>query len=115
MAIQTSKTVTEIKVVNSGSQDIIAEFNIKLTSYDDSDQGGTTISSENTFELETEGRTSSSEDWVEYSSVTQAQLETWGGEELTRWVSQATVNQVSWINSVISPPTPATVSKTLPF
>lgn len=115
MAIQTSKAVTEIKVVNSGSQDIIAEFNLQLTSYDDSDVEGTTISSENTFQLETEGRSSSSEDWVEYSSVTQAQLETWGGEELTKWVSQATGNQVSWINSVVSPPAPATVYKALPF
>lgn len=115
MAIQTSKAVTEIKVVNSGSKNVIAEFNLKVTSYDDSDQERTTIDSENTFELETEGRTTSSEGWVAYGSVTQAKLEEWGGEELAQWVSQTTGNQVSWINSVLNPPAPAIVNKDLPF
>ena len=115
MAIQTSKAVTEIKVVNSGSKNIIAEFNLQVTSYDDSDQEGTTINSENTFQLETEGRTTSSEGWVSYGSVTQAKLEEWGGSELTEWVSRATDNQASWINSVLTPPTPAIVDKALPF
>lgn len=115
MAIQTSKAVTEIKVVNSGSKNIIAEFNLKVTSYDDSDQEGTTISSEGTFQLETEGRTTSSAGWVAYGSVTQAKLEEWGGEELTKWVSSVTSNQTSWISSVLNPPAPAIVDKALPF
>ena len=115
MTIQTSKSVTKINVVNSGSQDIIAEFILKLTSYDDSDQEGTTIDSENIFQLETEGRTSSSEGWVAYNSVTQTQLEEWAGEELTEWVSQTTENQVSFINLLINPPAPAIVNKELPF
>jgi len=115
MAIQTSKAVTEIKVVNSGSQDVVSEFNLKVTSYDDSNQEGTTIDSENTFQLVTTERTSSSEGWVAYASLTQAKLEEWGGEELTQWVSQTTGNQASWINSVINPPAPAQVDKALPF
>ena len=115
MAIQTSRAVTEIKVVNSGSQDVVSEFNLKVTSYDDSNQEGTTIDSENTFQLDTTERTSSSEGWVAYASLTQAKLEEWGGEELTQWVSQVTGNQASWINSVINPPAPAQVDKALPF
>ena len=115
MAIQTSKAVTEIKVVNSGSKNIIAEFNLKVTSYDDSNQEGTTIDSEGTFQLDTEGRTTSSEGWVAYGSVTQSKLEEWGGQELAQWVSQTTGNQASWINSVLNPPAPAIVDKALPF
>ena len=115
MAIQTSKAVTEIKVVNSGSKNTIAEFNLKVTSYDDSDQERTTIDSENTFNLETEGRTSSSAGWVAYNSVTQSKLEEWGGEELTNWVASTTANQSAWISSVLNPPAPAIVDKALPF
>ncbi len=115
MAIQTSKAVTEIKVVNSGSQDVVSEFNLKVTSYDDSNQEGTTIESENSFQLDTTERTSSSDGWVAYGSLTQAKLEEWGGEELTQWVSQTTGNQAFWIDSVLNPPAPAIVDKALPF
>ena len=115
MAIQTSKAVTEIKVVNSGSKDVVAEFNLKVTSYDDSDQERTTIDSEGTFELDTTDRTSSSDGWVEYESLTQAKLEEWGGTELSEWLSSVTPAQASWINSVLTPPTPAQVDRALPF
>lgn len=115
MAIQTSKSVTEIKVVNSGSKDVVSEFNLKVTSYDDSDQEGTTIDSERAFQLDTTERTSSSDGWVAYASLTQSKLEEWGGEELTNWVSHTTGNQASWINSVMTPPPPLILNKDLPF
>jgi len=115
MAIQTSKAVTEIKVLNSGSKDVVAEFNLRVVSYDDSDQDRTTIDSEGTFELDTTDRTSSSDGWVDYESLTQAKLEEWGGPELSEWLAAVTDNQASWINSVLNPPAPAKVDKALPF
>jgi len=115
MAIQTSRVVTEIKVINSGSKDVVAEFGLKITSYDDSDQERTTIDSEGTFELDTTDRTSTSDGWVEYESLTQAKLEEWGGAELSEWISAVTAGQASWIGSVLNPPAPAKVDKALPF
>lgn len=115
MAIQTSKAITEIKVLNSGSKELVCEFNIKVTSYDDSDQEGTTVSSEQTIKLETEGRTGAEPDYVAYENLTQAKLEEFGGSELSDWVGSITGNQAVWVESLLNPPTPNIINKALPF
>ena len=59
MTIQFSKNITNIEVVNSGDKDIVSSVELEFTSYDDSNQEGTTIQSSESFELETDGRSSS--------------------------------------------------------
>jgi|TARA_B100000902_G_scaffold171847_1_gene166132 hypothetical protein len=115
MAIQFSKNITNIDVVNSGDKDIVSRVELEFTSYDDSNQEGTTIQSSESFELETDGRSSSSEGWVAYASLDAATVEGWLGSELTDRIASVQANHNGWINSVLTPPAPATVDKALPW
>jgi len=115
MAIQFSKNITNIEVVNSGDKDIVSHVEVEFTSYDDSNQEGTTIQSSESFELETDGRSSSSEGWVAYASLDAATVEGWLGSELTDRIASVQANHNGWINSVLTPPAPATVDKALPW
>ena len=115
MTIQFSKNITNIEVVNSGDKDIVSSVELEFTSYDDSDQEGTTITSNQRFDLETDGRTSSSEGWVAYASLDAATVEGWLGSELTDRIASVQANHNGWINSVLTPPAPATVDKALPW
>tara|TARA_B100000424_G_C22685190_1_gene375003 strand:+ start:58 stop:405 length:348 start_codon:yes stop_codon:yes gene_type:complete len=115
MAIQFSKNIANIGVVNSGDKDVVSYVEFQFISYDDSNQEGTTIQSSETFELETDGRTSSSDGWVAYASLDAATIEGWLGSELTDAVTSIQVNHNSWINSVLNPPAPPTVDKALPW
>lgn len=115
MAIQFSKNVTNIEVVNSGNKDIVSRVEVKFISYDDSNQEGTTIQSSESFKLETDGRSSSSEGWVAYDSLDAATVEGWLGSELTDRITSVQANHNGWINSVLTPPAPANVNKALPW
>ncbi len=115
MAIQFSKNITNIDVVNSGDKDIVSRVEVEFTSYDDSNQEGTTIQTNETFELETDGRSSSSEGWVAYDSLDAATVEGWLGSELTDRITSVQANHNGWINSVLTPPVPANVDKALPW
>ena len=115
MAIQFSKNITNIDVVNSGDKDVVSRVEVEFTSYDDSDQEGTTIQSSESFELETDGRSSSSEGWVSYDSLDAATVEGWLGSELTDRITSIRANHNGWINSVLIPPAPANVNKALPW
>tara|TARA_Y100000289_G_scaffold42373_1_gene42065 strand:- start:14 stop:361 length:348 start_codon:yes stop_codon:yes gene_type:complete len=115
MAIQFSKNITNIDVVNSGDKDVVSRVEVEFTSYDDSDREGTTIQSSESFELETDGRSSSSEGWVSYDSLDAATVEGWLGSELTDRITSVQANHNGWINSVLTPPVPANVNKALPW
>tara|TARA_R100001509_G_scaffold130754_1_gene84142 strand:+ start:703 stop:1050 length:348 start_codon:yes stop_codon:yes gene_type:complete len=115
MAIQFSKNIINIEVVNSGDKDVVSHVEVEFTSYDDSNQEGTTIQSSESFELETDGRTSSSEGWVAYDSLDAATIEGWLGSELTNTITSVQANHNGWINSVLNPPAPANVNKALPW
>ena len=115
MAIQFSKNITNIEVVNSGDKDVVSRVEIDFTSYDDSNQEGTTIQSSETFDLKTDGRTASSEGWVAYASLDAATIEGWLGSELTEKITSIQLNHNGWINSVLNPPAPSTVNKALPW
>jgi hypothetical protein len=115
MAIQFSKSITSINVANSGDKDVVSNVEVEFTSYDDSNQEGTTITSNETFQLSTDGRTSSSDGWVAYSSLDAATVEGWLGSELTDRTTSVQENHNGWINSVLTPPAPATVDKALPW
>ena len=119
MAIQFSKNITNIGVVNSGDKDVVSYVEFEFISYDDSNQEGTTIQTNETFELETDGRTSSSDGWVAYASLDAATIEGWlvsdGYRGLPEAVASIQVNHNSWIDSVLNPPAPPTVDKALPW
>lgn len=115
MAIQHSRIIDSLEVLNSGDQDVVCRVRFRFVSYDDSDQERTTIESGETFDLSTDGRTSSSDGWVAYASLDQATIEGWLGSELTDVETRNQENHTSWIDSVLNPPTPPTVNKVLPW
>jgi len=115
MAIQHSKRVLGINVLNTGSKDVVCEVEVEFTSYDDSDQERTSIDDNITFELATEDRSSSSDGWVAFDSLTEETIYGWLGSELTDAETNVQTNHTSWINSVLNPPTPPTVNKSLPW
>ena len=115
MAIQHSRTLTNIEVLNSGDTDVVSQVTIRFSSYDDSNQEETTAESFENFELETDGRSSSSEGWVAYASLTESIVEGWLGSELTDTETRTQAVHTAWINSVLNPPTPPTVDKALPW
>jgi hypothetical protein len=115
MAIQSSKTIKSIEVLNSGDKDIACQVQVEFTSYDDSDQDGTTITCIESFNLNTDDRTSSSDGWVAYASLDAATVEGWLGSELTDRIASVQANHNGWINSVLTPPAPPTVDKALPW
>ena len=115
MAIQHSRTLTNIEVLNSGDTDVVSRVTIRFSSYDDSNQEETTVESSESFELETDGRSSSSEGWVAYASLTESIVEGWLGSELTDSETNIQAGHTAWITSVLSPPAPPTVDKALPW
>ena len=58
MAIQHSRTITNLEVLNSGDTDVVCRVEVEFTSYDDSNQEGTTINSRETYDLSTDDRSS---------------------------------------------------------
>tara|TARA_B100000073_G_C23564925_1_gene505651 strand:- start:49 stop:396 length:348 start_codon:yes stop_codon:yes gene_type:complete len=115
MAIQHSRTLDSLEVLNSGDQDVVCRVQYRFTSYDDSDQERTTIESSYSFNLSTDGRSSSSDGWVAYASLDQATIENWLGSEFTDAKTTCEEGNSLWINSVLNPPAPPTVNKALPW
>ena len=115
MAIQHSRTITNLEVLNSGDTDVVCRVEVDFISYDDSNQEGTTINSRETFDLSTDDRSSSSDGWVAYADLTEETIVGWLGSELTDAETKIQANQTAWITSVLTPPVPATVNKTLPW
>ena len=115
MAIQHSRTITNIEVLNSGDTDVVCQVEVDFISYDDSNQEETTINSRETFDLSTEDRSSSSDGWVAYADLTEETLLGWLGSELTDKETVIHANQTAWITSVLTPEVPSTVNKTLPW
>ena len=115
MAIQHSRTITNLEVLNSGDTDVVCRVEVEFTSYDDSNQEETTINSNETYDLSTEDRSSSSEGWVAFESLTVEVIEGWLGSELTDSETRTQAGHTAWINSVLTPPAPPTVHKALPW
>ena len=111
MAITHTETVSDLIVLNDGT-DVVSEVEIKTVSVDDSDPSTLTIESTETFKLDTSGGTGAS-GFVAFGSLSETVIKGWIADELA--ASNTKINQESWINSVKNPPTPAEVSKALPF
>jgi len=109
MAIINTTSVSKIKVLNSGDQNVVSEVEFKLESWDDTDKTSTLKTHHTSFTLDTSNVSSESPGWVEYSDLTESIIENWLGNEFTDR-KQSTFNRhASWIQE-----TPL-VEKNLPW
>ena len=117
MAIQHSRTLSSIEVLNSGDTDVVCQVEVDFISYDDSDQDLTTVRSSQTFKLETVDRSSSSDGWVPYADLTEETVFGWLGSdsEFTDAETRFQTNHTTRITMRLNPPAPPTVNKELPW
>ncbi len=113
MAITVTKTVTGLTILNN-ADNIVSEVEVTIKSVDDSDPSNLTIESSENYELDTSGGTGAS-GFTAYADLTQSKILDWTPVKDGLANSNTVVNQASWINSVKSPPTPAEVTKALPW
>jgi len=111
MAITHTETVSNLTVLNDGT-DVVSQVEIKTVSVDDSDPSNLTTTSYDNYEVDTSGGTSAA-GFVAFGSLSETVVKGWIADELA--ASNTKTNAESWINSVKTPPTPAQVSKPLPF
>ena len=111
MAITHTETVSRLTVLNDGT-DIVSEIDIEIVSVDDSDPSNLTRTSYDSFEIDTSGGTSAA-GFVPYGSLTENDIQNWISTKLA--ASRMITNAERWINNKKNPPTPARVSKALPW
>ena len=111
MAITHTETVSDLIVLNDGT-DVVSQVVIKTVSVDDSDPSNLTQTTSDSYHLDTSGGNGAS-GFVAYGSLSETVIKGWITDELA--ASNTKINAESWINSVKTPPTPAEVSKALPF
>ena len=113
MAITHTQTVSDLTILNN-ADNIVSQVRVKTVSVDDSDPSVLTIESEENFDVDTSGGTGAS-GFVAYESLTQSAILAWTPVADGLSKSNVKINHESWIESVKNPPTPAEVSKPLPF
>mgnify|MGYP001251614777 CR=1 FL=1 len=111
MAITHTETVSDLTVLNDGT-DVVSQVEIKTVSVDDSDPSTLTKTSYDNYDVDTSGGTGAS-GFVAFGSLSETVVKNWVADELA--ASNTKTNAEAWINSVKTPPTPAEVSKALPF
>ena len=114
MAIQHSRSITNIHVLNSGGTDIVSCVEVQFTSYDDSDQERTTIESNEGFDLNTDGVSNTDEGFVAFADLTESAVLDWIST-LSDVETRYQTNHTAWIDSVLNPPAPPTVNKAKPW
>ena len=113
MAITVTKTVTRLQILNN-ADNIVSQVEVTIKSVDDSDPSTLTIEASESFQVDTSGGTGAS-GFVAYDSLTQSAILNWDPVKNGLSDSNTVTNQAAWIESVKNPPTPAEVSKALPF
>jgi len=111
MAITHTETVSDLTVLNDGT-DVVSQVVIKTVSVDDSDPSTLTQTNYDNYPVDSSGGTGAS-GFVAFGSLSETVVKNWIADELA--ASNTKTNAESWINSVKTPPTPAEVSKALPF
>ena len=111
MAITHTETVTNLTVLNDGSN-VVSEITIKTVSVDDSDPTNLTIKSDQTYTVDTSGG-SSAAGFVAFGSLSETVVKGWIADEMSK--SNTKANHESWIESVKNPPAPTEVDKTIPW
>ena len=113
MAITVTKTVTRLTILNN-ADNIVSKVEVTIKSVDDSNPSTLTIEGTENFDVDTSGGTGAS-GFVAYASLTQSAILAWTPVADGLSMSNMATNQASWIESVKNPPTPAEVTKALPF
>ena len=111
MAITHNVNVIKLTVINDG-EDVVSEIDVEIVSVDDSDPSNLTRTSYDRFVIDTSSGTSAA-GVVSYDSLSEDVVKGWISTELA--ASRMIVNAEKWIESKKNPPTPARVSKTLPW
>jgi len=114
MAIQHSRSIVNLEVLNSGSSDIVSIVEVQFSSYDDSDQEGTSIESNENFKLNTDGVSNTDEGFVAFADLTESTVLGWLST-LSDVETRYQTSHAAWIDSVLNPPAPPTVNKVLPW
>ena len=114
MAIQHSRSIVNLEVLNSGGTDIVSRVEVQFTSYDDSDQERTTIDSSESFELNTDGVSNTDEGFVAFADLTESTVLGWLST-LSDVETRCQTGHSAWIDSVLNPPAPPTVNKSTPW
>tara|TARA_R100000005_G_C4825130_1_gene104397 strand:+ start:71 stop:427 length:357 start_codon:yes stop_codon:yes gene_type:complete len=115
MAIRHITTIESIEVLNSGDHDVVSNVIVRFSSFDSDEIDRTVMEEFKMFDLQTDGRTSSSDGWVAYADLTEQTILDWLGSEYT--VSKESIWKVHTqsINDILTPPAPATISKARPW
>ena len=111
MAITHTAKILKLIVLNDGT-DLVSVIDVEITSVDDSDPSNLTRTSYDSFEIDTSGGTSAA-GFVPYGSLTENNIQNWISTKLA--ASRMITNAERWINNKKNPPTPARVSKALPW
>ena len=74
MSITNSKSITKLKVNNSGDQDVVSEVIVRFLSVHSS---GVSNNTTHTFNLDTTDRSSTSDGWVSYGDLTEETVFGW--------------------------------------
>ena len=115
MAIQHTTTIESVSVLNSGDQDVVSKVLVRFESFDDSESDQTRKETFKTFDLQTDGRTSSSDGWIAYTDLTEQTILDWLGSEYTVMKTRISEVCTQRINDLLTPPAPATISKERPW
>ena len=111
MAITHTANILKLIVLNDGT-DLVSVIDVEIVSVDDSDPSNLTRTSYDSFEIDTSGGTSAA-GFVPYGSLTENDIQNWISTKLA--ASRMITNAEAWIERKKNPPTPARVSKTLPW
>lgn len=115
MAIQHTATIESVSVLNSGDQDVVSKVLVRFESFDDSESDQTRRESFKTFDLQTDGRTSSSDGWVAYADLTEQIILDWLGSKYTATKAKIEGYNTQKINRYLNPSASTTISKARPW
>jgi hypothetical protein len=106
MAIAHTWSIRELEQLNNGSGTVVrVQYNVSSTDGTVSTQSGGGV------ELDTENI----ENFISYQDLTEELILDWVKEKLGPNLDNHEVNNASWIDSVVNPPAPKTISTELPW
>ena len=115
MAIQHTATIVSLEVLNSGDQDVVSNVTVRFASFDSDEFDRTLMEEFRVFNLQTDGRTSSSDGWIAYTDLTEQTILDWLGSEYTVMKTRISEVCTQRIDDLLTPPAPATISKERPW
>ena len=106
MAITHTWSIRQLEQLNNGSGTVVrVQYNVNSTDGTVSTQSGGSV------ELDTKNI----ENFISYEDLTEELILDWVKEKLGPNLGNHEVNNASWIDSVVNPPAPKTISTGLPW